>query len=485
MWLTLQPFILSVVGLPATVYVIRCLGPEGFGQWSTATALVGALAVITSFGFRPLFTRDVAQRPESARNEVRYQLGLRTALGLVAFAAATVATVALGYPRVVLLCTLITGAAAIATGAGGALEDLLQGFQELRQVALVALAAGLTLTALSALVAFLGGGPVSIAIAYAVGPAVSVVLLVWYVRTRHFPVVPAIDLHRFSSLLRGSRILGAGFLIASVRDRAEGLLVPKLLGITTFGHFAGGLLLADRLAVIPSNLTTAFFPLIAQRYHVSEASAAIEIRRLLVLGQVVCVPMCLLATFHAAWIAGILFRSPSALAGMVISLTIWALPLQAFALAFAGTLQATGSHDAAGRANLLTSLVSLPVSVCLVASLGVLGASISWVVRAAIAGALNLPPFLRRFSSAFSAFPAGAILLGAAVMAAVELLAAQFLASQFMRALVGGGLGAVSYLAVLLSLRVIRPSDLRRLRAAGNDNAAKPEEAAHATSDPA
>ena len=173
-----------------SVNVIRCLGPEGFGQWSTATALVSALAVITSFGFRPLFTRAVAQRPELAPNEVRYQLGLRTVLGLVAFAAAAASAVALGYPRAVLLCTLITGAAAIATGAAGALEDLLQGFQELKQVALVALVAGLTLTALSAFVAFLGGGAVSIAVAYAAGPAVSVVLLVGFVRTPALPVFP-------------------------------------------------------------------------------------------------------------------------------------------------------------------------------------------------------------------------------------------------------------------------------------------------------
>ena len=470
MWLSLQPFLLSAVGLPATVYVIRSLGPEGYGEWSAATALVGAFAVITSFGFRPLFAKAVAQRPGLAPIETSYQLGLRTSLGLVAFGAAAVACVALGYPLVVLACTLIAGAGAILSGAAGVLEDLLQGFQQLKQVALVAFVAGLTLTIFSALAAFLGGGAAAIALAYAAGPVISLALLLWFVKKRHFPVSLGMDVRRFLALIRDARILGAGFLVASVRDRAESLLVPKLMGVMTFGYFAAGLLLADRLAVIPSNLTTAFFPLIAHRHRVSSEAAEVEIRRLILLGQVVALPVCLFATFHASWIAAILFRSPNALAGIVISITIWSLPLQALALAFSGTLQATGAHDAAGRANLLTSLVSLPGSVLLVASFGVVGASISVVARPFVACGFSFAPLIQGFRTLFRGFPAIRLLVAAAGMVLIELLARQLIPAEFLRALAGGGLGTFTFVALLLMFRVIRMSDLRRLRADGGEN---------------
>jgi O-antigen/teichoic acid export membrane protein len=465
MWLTLQPFVLSAVGLPATVYVIRSLGPEGYGQWSTATALVGTFAVITTFGFRPLFTRMVAQRPDLARAETQYQLGLRTLLSLVTIGGAVVACLALHYPTVVLLCTLIAGAGATVSSAAGVLEDLLQGFQQLRQMALATFVAGLVLTGLSAGAAFLGGGSAAIALAYSSGPVVSLALLLWIVQKRHFRLSVAVDFRRFMALVRDSRVLGTSFVIASVRDRAESLLVPKLMGVTTFGYFAAGLLLADRLAVIPSNLTTAFFPLIAHKHRVSPDAATVEIRRLLVLGQVVSVPLCVLATFHADWIAAILFRSNADLAGTVISVTIWSLPLQALALAFSGTLQATGAHDEAGRANLITSLISLPASVVLVASFGVLGASISWVTRSGIAGAASLRPFVRRFRAVFDGFPVISLLLAASGMVLVEACAGRWVFSGFLRALAGGGVGSIVYVILLLLLRVVRLSDLRRFRA--------------------
>src|SRR5579863_9870632 len=130
----LQPLLLSAVGLPATAYVIRSLGSTGYGQWAASTSLVGAVAVLTSFGMRPLFVRRVAQAqaPDDVGEELAHQLGLRSLLGLGAGALIVSLCLLLRYPTAVILCTAIAAFGLLMSALSGVLADVLQGHQRLR-----------------------------------------------------------------------------------------------------------------------------------------------------------------------------------------------------------------------------------------------------------------------------------------------------------------------------------------------------------------
>src|SRR5215204_552042 len=79
---------LNGVGLFATAYIIRRLGPLQYGQWATGAALASAHLLMTSAGLRTIFVRDVARRPDLARELLAAQLGLRITLaGLAACSA--------------------------------------------------------------------------------------------------------------------------------------------------------------------------------------------------------------------------------------------------------------------------------------------------------------------------------------------------------------------------------------------------------------
>src|SRR5262245_41220674 len=79
-FLAAQSLSLNGVGLFATAYMIRRLGPVQYGQWATAAALVSTHLLITSAGLRTIFVRDVARWPERARELLAVQLALRVAL---------------------------------------------------------------------------------------------------------------------------------------------------------------------------------------------------------------------------------------------------------------------------------------------------------------------------------------------------------------------------------------------------------------------
>ncbi len=77
LYLIVQPLFLNAVSIPATAYIIRRLGPLGYGQWATAVSIVAVLGFVTSLGLRPQFIRAVAQDPENASEMLSHQLGLR------------------------------------------------------------------------------------------------------------------------------------------------------------------------------------------------------------------------------------------------------------------------------------------------------------------------------------------------------------------------------------------------------------------------
>src|SRR4029453_1889088 len=102
-----QCLALNAVGLFTTAYIIRCLGPLQYGQWATAAALVSAHLLITNAGLRTIFVRDVARRPERARELLAVQLALRITLAGIAAACAMAVATLLGYPAVVIACTAV------------------------------------------------------------------------------------------------------------------------------------------------------------------------------------------------------------------------------------------------------------------------------------------------------------------------------------------------------------------------------------------
>src|SRR3954470_5984995 len=78
--LSLQPLALNALSVPVMAYIIRQLGPIGYGQWAVATSLLAVSAILTNLGLRGAFVRAVAAEPESAPAALAEQLGLRLLL---------------------------------------------------------------------------------------------------------------------------------------------------------------------------------------------------------------------------------------------------------------------------------------------------------------------------------------------------------------------------------------------------------------------
>jgi O-antigen/teichoic acid export membrane protein len=407
------------------------------------------------------------------------QLGIRTILSLVAAVMVLAVVVVLRYPPAVLRCAAVASLGILLGALTTTLSDLLQGLHRMSTYALANFVGGLCLTTLSVVVIWFGGGPVALAAAYLVGPAVSAIILVAFIRRNLFPVGAHWSLHNGWRHLKNSRFFAAQQFINTLNANFESLLLPKIVASSVFGVYSAGLLLASRLVIIPDSLASVFYPVIANAWALDKKSAGREVARFLMLALLVCLPITIVVLFLSGPVSHVLFPRGAVLCQQVICITIWSIPLLGVENVMGYTLNATG-HDAhqAGF-NLCTALVSSAIAVFLVLHWGLLGACVSFTIRTVVKIAFITPLFLRTSRPSLPVNRLAKLAICLVAMAAVmwfgkALLPARYLMQDHPAAWHGwlmlmagwsiyATIGLIVYGSALLATGILSPADLRQL----------------------
>ena len=471
-----QAILLNAISVPVMAFIIRGLGAERYGQWSTAAVLVSVASVLTNLGLRGTFVRSVARDPHSARAALAEQLGIRTILSVFAALTVLAVVVILKYPPVVLRCTAVASLGILLGALTTTLSDLLQGLHRMSVYAAANFVGGLCLTALSVVVIWFGGGPVALAVAYLAGPALSTVMLLAFIRRKLFPVTASWSRHQGWKHLKHSRFFAAQQFANILITNQESLLLPKIVGSSVFGLFSAGLLLASRLVIIPDALGSAFYPIIAESHARDPRAASRESVRFLLLSLIVCLPIVVVVLFFSGPLAHILFEKNWEVCQKVICITIWSLPLMGIESVMGYALNAAGRDARQARFTFYSATVSLLLAVILVMKFGLIGACWSFLLRSVVKIAFIARLFARTFSPALPVGRLAKILACSGAMAAgmwlMRCLSPTWSFTPAHRAglwgwaallatwSVQGALGLIAYTASLLALRILRPGDL-------------------------
>ena len=412
--ISLQPVLLSAIALPATAYVIRTLGPTEYGQWAMATTLVAVTVFLGNLGLRGTFVRAVSRQPEEAPRLLADQLGVRIALSLLAAGVAIVACLLLRYPPIVLSCVTIAAGAMVLTTVATVASDMLQAVHRLYMVAAANMVGGLVLTGASVVAAYWHTGPAGIAASYLLGPAVIGALTLWVVHRQHFPVRMRLDFRRAVRQLRDARHFAAQLLVSSASSNAEALMIPRLVGATSFGFFSAGTLLATRLATIPDGFGNAAYPAMSAAYRHGRPAALRVFGRFMVLTLVLCVAAAAAVTLVAGPVARLLFPGRAEVCEQVMRVTIWSLPLAGVMCIMGHALNALNKDAVQARASLVGAVCHLLVAAALVWRFGLVGACWSVVLRFVVQIAILTPAVVRAFRPALAedgaaAGPAGVV----------------------------------------------------------------------------
>lgn len=399
-FLIVQPLLLNALSIPVTAFIIAKLGALDYGQWSIALTLIASTTILTNLGLRSAFIRSVAQEPAIAPRAFAEQLGLRILLAVLAGATALGLCFVLGYPRLVGRCTAILAVGGIFTASGAVVSDLLAATERLPALATINTIAGLGLTIASVIAMWFDTGPTGLAVSYLLGPVVTGSLSLFLVQQRLFPVRVSWNLRRYWALLRQARVLGLQLFVMNLGTHAENLLVPKLVGISSYGFFAAGTLLPKRLEAVPDGLNTAFYPVLARGYRSGSDEAIASVKRLGLFMSAACVSAAIATFALAGPIAQLLFRQEPELCRTIIQITIWWIPLIGLAYAMGYALNAAGREADEAKVAIAGTLVSLAMSTALILKFGLIGACVALPAKATVALVFRMPPFLASLRSA-------------------------------------------------------------------------------------
>jgi O-antigen/teichoic acid export membrane protein len=451
---------LNILGLFSTAFIIRQLGALQYGQWATAAALASAHLILTSAGLRPVFVRNVARRPEHACELLAEQLALRMVLGGLAAASAMAIAFVLRYPPVVIACMAVGSVWIMLSVISSTLGDLLHSLEKFGSYSVTNLISGLAVTAASIVAVHQGSGPIGLSIAYLTAPAVNV-LLYWHIASKHIQVRVRWDLRGARALLRESRFMAFSQIATAARDRTEQLLVPRFAGLEAFGILSAGVIVADRLGNIPDAICTAFYPRISRAAQRSSgASRERTVTTMFTIALAASVPLAIVGMYLARPLSEILLPGASDICRSVIQISVWAVPLLAMSFGISFSLQAAGRHERVAQLGLRATGVSAALSIALVATFGIPGATWSLLARPAIVAMTLLPLFGRTFPAVLPAVPLGRILLSNATLAGICLLTGR---QRIIPALIVALIGIGTYGVALLAGRVFPISAVTRL----------------------
>ncbi len=249
----------AVVGLLTAPVLVRQLGDDAFGRFSTVYALVMIVAALGDLGLSTVGVADwVRKGPQERRTLWQELLGARIIVTVAMGIGALVVALALGHEREMLLAEAVGIVGITISAVASVLAVPL--IAELRQslVAVAEFARAGSVAVLQAVFALVGAGLVPL-LAATIPAGLLGVLIVWLSLGRPI-VVPRFGRTGLARVARESIAFAAASATSAVYLRSSMLLVPLVAGPAAVGEFGVAYRSMEFLTAVPLLLTGALFP---------------------------------------------------------------------------------------------------------------------------------------------------------------------------------------------------------------------------------
>jgi O-antigen/teichoic acid export membrane protein len=455
--------LMKVLSFAFTVLIVRHLGAEAYGQYAAVLAFGAVFIFLADLGLSPYTVRQVARARGEAADPtevaalygnvlvVRMVLSIITAGLLVAAAwwtdrpPAMVGAIALGSLGLLMYALQGTSEAILA---GFERLDLASGAKVLNQVIFVAVGAVLLL---------LGSGYYGLIFASLAGVFLMTVFS-W--RAAHRLGVRAVrpDFKRWPGLMRAGLPFGVIAFTLGLSYRFDTVLLNVFRGDAETGYYNAAYNLVFSAALISNVLNTSLYPSLVRQASSAAGSLGRSYEQAFRYLVLLSLPIAVGCWATAEQLVPALFGEGYGPTAGVLQILIWAVPLM-FVSEFLGyVVVIQGREGRVARAILLSTALNVGVNLLLVPRFGLQTAAVMTVVTEAVLVTqyiVLLRGMLRGFNwSHVLMRPAIAVLgMGAVALAVRE--------SPLPIVLVAA---AVTYVGLLVALRVVGPDEVRFVR---------------------
>jgi O-antigen/teichoic acid export membrane protein len=253
-----------VPGIVVTVLLTRALGDAGFGQWSTALAIVQIATPFGDFGLEQVAVRKAASEREQERDWIGAAITLRLAFALpVALVCAAVQLVVADNSEMAAAGLLLTGTLLLAPLSMTRIAFQTRVRNDL--TILVLTVNSILWTAAVVALAATDKGMVWFAAAFLVSAVASLLLGVWLGSRLSRPRVRG-SMRHWRELARIGVPIGVAGLVVTAYVKLDQVLLFSLAGAEDAGLYGAVYRFLDQAQFLPAALMTTLFPIIASSW---------------------------------------------------------------------------------------------------------------------------------------------------------------------------------------------------------------------------
>ncbi len=446
------------LGAVVTALVVRTLGQNGYGQWSTTFAVLGVVAYLANFGMEGVALREAAREPEHEHEWIGSVMMLRLLLIVPVMLACLAVILAIHRSEEMLIASIIM-IVAMPFGGVGSLGLLFQLRVDNRVPMLVLTLRSVLWGAAVVIIHIEHGGMVALAIALTLTNLIG--SLVQAVAVLKLGVrLPRPSRKRLRQLIKVAVPIGiSGMLIISYA-KIDQVIVYSIAGTDDAGLYGAVYNLLDQAHFVPISVLTTLAPVLAASWPMDRARMLRTARQTAELLAITSLGGLAFAIVASEPVVRLIFGQEFVPAAPALPVLAAAFVFISFGYLNGNMLVVLNKQGRLLRISLIALVVNLCGNLALVPLFGFMGAAWMTLITEIVVCACSLSLILRTLERPMPKLGR----IGRTLLAAALLTAGLFALQQAGASLVVLLIAAcIAYPALLFALRAVAVGDLQVL----------------------
>lgn len=390
-WALATRIISIIVSLLVTIYLVRYLGPENYGQLSYAVSFIGIFGIIAGFGIDNVLYRELIEHP-TKRNEY---LGTAFILKLVAGLLATFLTIVFAFllsQEDVSQIIIFILAGTFVFQSFSVIQYEFQANVAQKYLSLVTLAVILILNILKVAVIFAGKGVLYIGIVLFI-ESILYAILYTYIRSKYYGSLLnwSFDIVLARKLLRDSWPFIFITAFSTIYYRIDQVMLKHFLDASAVGLYDAAVRLSEVWIFFPTIFVSTFFPAIvnARKTNLQEYK-----KRLLALFGFVTITSAIIASVVALFakpLINLVYGEAYLASTPVLTIYIWSSIFSCLGITVHYFLTAENMKKTLFFSSFSAMVVNIILNLVLISTYGIIGAAFATLIAYAV---LALPALL-------------------------------------------------------------------------------------------
>jgi O-antigen/teichoic acid export membrane protein len=388
-FITVGSFILRGVNLLFSILIVRRLGDDRFGQYSTVLAFVGLFQIFAELGISQYVMREIARDITKTQRYFWNLVVLRLILAFVGIIGITLGAVAMGYPRELVIGVLIMTTSYLLSAFEAPLESVLSAHARFDYISLITIIGRVTFILFGGAFLLLGWSYIWLIFASLLSLIPQIIFAFAAARKNNY-----LDLNivvtppTWGTLIRNGLPFGLISLTLSITFGIDTVMLSRFQPDEVVGWYRAAYNLVFSMLVISDSFKTAIVPTLSKTYAENPAEVQFWFYRIVRVFLAITVPISvggmLLSFPMVHFFLGVEYM-PAAVA---LQILIWDIPFLTFQGVCGNITTIVNLEKKAALVYTLTSIANVAMNLYAIPRYGMIGASLVTVLTDFVAVAL-------------------------------------------------------------------------------------------------